>query len=50
MPQVAEELGVAVTPEELAGMVAEFDTNKDGRIELAEFVQMLTSLEPQDED
>ena len=48
--QVADELGVAVTPKELAGMVAEFDTNRDGRIDLAEFRALLALAEGQDDD
>ena len=39
--QVAEELGLSLDAKETAGMVSEFDTNRDGRIDLTEFRSLL---------
>ena len=48
--QVASELGIDVTPAELAGMVAEFDSNKDGCIDLSEFKILLALADGVDDD
>ena len=39
---VARELGQNIEDEELEQMIMEFDTNKDGFIDEAEFIQIMT--------